>query len=350
MSKLNLLVGTYTDQESIGIYTYQFNQNTGEIDYIDKTEVDNPSYMALSSDKEFLYVVSEQPHSKGKLSAYKRNRTDGKLTFLNEVEIDGVKPCYVSINKRRTLVVVANYGSGDIAVFHINTNGTLTEQVQKIEFQGRGTHNLKQDQPHVHCVKFSPSEDYLLVTDLGTDKIHLYKVLTSNKRSFLQPTDYSYSLTEDGSGPRHLIFHPNGKYIYVITELRGTLKVYDYSEQNETLTLAQTIKADALNGTGSADIHISPDGKFLYSSHRTVSDHLSTFSINPRTGLIKPLASIRTGNHPRHFTISPNGQFLLVACRDSNQVSVYRRDLQTGLLTPNQKKIKCSHPAFLKLI
>jgi 6-phosphogluconolactonase (cycloisomerase 2 family) len=194
-------------------------------------------------------------------------------------------------------------------------------------------------------VEFTPDGKYLLANDLGTDKIHVFP-LTSEGNLDKEST-FDIGL-EPGSGPRHICFSKDGRFAYLINEISGKVTALAYDGKG--LTPIQYIKSDTVNAQGSADIHLSPDGKFLYASNRLKADGIAIFSVDNQTGLLTKVGYQLTGIHPRNFIITPDGRFLLVACRDSNLVQIFARDEKTGLLVDTGKKIETSKPVCLKFM
>lgn len=345
-----LLVGTYTSNEgSKGIYVYKFNTETGKADSLSMAEVVNPSYLVLSADEKFVYSVSESGDGNSSASAFSFDKKKGELKLLNSSNTESSGPCYIEIDKAGKSVLTANYGGGSISSFQVKDDGTLSPANLVINFKGSGPDTTRQKSSHLHSIRFSPDERFLFATDLGTDKIYRYNALGSVFEG--QPTLSEASLKEFstpvGAGPRHFDFHPNGKYFYVLGELSGDVIVYDYDEGD--LKEKQVIATDSVEGSrGSADIHVSPDGKFLYASNRIKEDGVAIFSINQDDGTLTKIGYQPTERHPRNFVISPNGKLILVASRDDNRIQVFSIDNETGLLTDTNQDIFISKPVCLK--
>jgi 6-phosphogluconolactonase len=262
---------------------------------------------------------------------------------LNQQKAEGADPCYI-INDD-TNVIVANYSGGNIAVFGKNTDGSLTEAKQLLQHTGKGIHP-RQESAHVHMVYFSPDKKYVLSTDLGTDTVYLYEYHPYSATEVL--TLKSTISVQAGSGPRHLTFSKDGKKVYVLQELNGGLSVYDFA--NGKLNKVQEINILAKdfkeNYTG-ADIHISPDGKFLYASSRGEANTISIFKIL-KNGQLQPQSEVSSlGKGPRNFAIDPTGNFLLVAHQYSNNIVVFKRDTVSGALTDSGKRLELCSPVCL---
>lgn len=249
------------------------------------------------------------------------------------------------MDSKRRMAVTANYNGGSISVFSISADGALLP-AEVYAYEGGSPGAERQAVPHLHCVYASPDENYLYANDLGTDRIYKYEIVASDKGlSLREGTPSSFSLPA-GEGPRHTVFHPNGKWAYLISELSGRVALMYYDKGN--LTPVRFVEADTLHVSGSADIHITPDGRFLYASNRLKGDGIAIFSIDLENGQLTKIGYQLTGIHPRNFVITPNGKFLLCACRDSHIVQVYEIDKQSGLLKDTGKDIRVSKPVCLK--
>ena len=349
--KMFLFVGSYATPDEEGVKVYRFSEDTGKATYISGLKgISNPSYLTPSVDGERLYAVGEDDGQTSTANAIIFNKEDGKLTLLNSQPTNGGAPCYITLSPSGKFVLTANYMGGSITVFPLNKEGRLESDSRLISFVGDGPDKERQSQPHLHCAEFTPDHKYLLANDLGTDQIHVFPVSESVSdgvsHSLLNESEEFNIKVESGSGPRHICFHPNQKFAYLINEISG--KVIAFSYDKGKLNAIQYIEADTVGAKGSGDIHISPDGKFLYASNRLKADGIAIFSINQEEGTLTKTGYQLTGIHPRNFIISRNGRYLLVACRDSNSIQVFERDSQTGLLKDTGKTIKTNKPVCLK--
>ncbi|WP_281299414.1 lactonase family protein [Flavobacterium limnophilum] len=344
-NKLNLIVGTYTKScESKGIYVYEFDSNTGDFSLKSNTEkIINPSYLTVSNDNKFVYSVSEND-KKSSVSAFGFNSKSGKLDFINYQNPNGLNPCYI-INDEKN-VITANYSSGSISVLGKNSDGSIGVVKQVVQHTGKSINASRQEAPHAHMVYFSPDKKYVLANDLGTDKVYLYQ---NNPNSATEVLTLKSSIdVKPGSGPRHLIFSKDGKYVYVLQELDGTITSFSYAEGmlkkvSETTVVAPDFKGDI----GAADIHISPDGKFLYATNRGTANDISVFKIlkNGKLELVQRTSTL--GKGPRNFNIDPTGNFLLVGHQYTNDIVIFKRDKKTGILSNTGKKIELCSPVCL---
>lgn len=344
-NKLNLLIGTYTNScESKGIYVYDFDVNTAEFSFKNASSmVVSPSYLTVSKDNQFVYAVNENGDNSS-VSSFKFEAKSGAINLMNQQDSKGADPCYI-INDDKN-VIVANYSGGNIAVFAKNQDGSITAAKQVIQHFGKGINVQRQEKPHVHMVYFSPDKKYVLSNDLGTDKVYIYNYNPTATSDVLTLKD-SVSV-KAGSGPRHLTFSKKGKYVYLLQELDGSLTTFSYADGKLTQINETTILAKDYKGTfSSADIHISPNGKFLYASNRGDANTISIFKISGK-GKLKSKGQVSTlGKGPRNFAIDPTGKFLLVAHQYTNDIVIFKINKRNGSLTDTKKKFDLCSPVCL---
>lgn len=348
---LHMLVGSYGPADQEGIKVYKFNQATGEGQYVSGVKgISNPSYQTVSRDGKRVYSVGEDDGGTACANALTFDAATGTLTLINSQPTQGAAPCHIALSPEEDYVVTANYNGSNISLFPLDGEGRL-KPGQTIDFEGSGPDKERQAIPHLHFVYFTPDNHYLLANDLGTDRIHRLPLNTRQKGSNTPLVDRQRAsdirLTP-GSGPRHAVFSADGRFAYLITELSGEVMAFTYD--GDSLSLMQTIQADTLDARGSADIHLSPDGRFLYASNRLKGDGLAIFRVNPEDGTLSKAGYQPTGIHPRNFVLTPNGQYLLVACRDTDEIQIFARDASTGLLTDTGRRIKTTKPVCLKFI
>ena len=344
-NKLNLIVGTYTKScESKGIYVYEFDSKTGDLTVKNSTDnIVNPSYLAIAPNNDFVYSVSENDKQTA-VSAFGFDSKSGKLNFLNSALTKGENACYI-INDAKN-VITANYTGGSISVFGKNSDGSITEVKQVVQHSGKGINVERQEAPHVHMVYFSPDKKYVLANDLGTDEVSVYQYNPDGGNETLKLK--SSVAVKPGSGPRHLTFSKDGQFVYLLQELSGALTTFSYTNGMlkkvfETNIIAKDYKGEIR----SADIHISPDGKFLYATNRGEIGEISVFKILKKGNLELVERTSTLGKGPRNFAIDPSGKFLLVAHQFSNDIVVFKRDAVTGRLTATGKKIELCSPVCL---
>lgn len=346
----NLLIGTYTSPgQSEGIYIYTFNSETGEFKYKAEAKgITNPSYMVVSDDRRNVYAVSEQGDGNGSVSAYAFDALSGKLNLLNTVGAGGDGPCYISVDKSKKFVFVGNYDGGSLSAIPIKADGSLSSDIQFIQHEGSSVNKSNQDKPHVHATVLSGDNRYLFVPDLGTDKVNIYSVNLSAPKP-LTPAAPAFVSVKPGSGPRHFIFHPSGKVAYLIQEMMGIVTVFDYNDGKLNARQSVTMPSNGFAGKiDAADIHTSPDGKFLYGSLRGDINELVIYAIDKKGELTFAGRQSTLGKIPRNFAIDPTGNYLLAANQNSDEIIVFKRNPKTGLLTDTGKKISISKPVCLK--
>ena len=349
---LNLFVGTYSD----GFYAYDFDQRAGKFvgeGPVAKAEMPNPSYLTVHGNK--VYAVSEMPDTRASVWAWRWGGNGFELinsqptgiipseetavipSEAKESPFRGEDPCYVSTDG--ALLAVANYSGGTLATYRLREDGSIAP-LDSLLISGIGGPDLsRQEAPHVHCAVFSSDGKHLFFSEFSADEIGRLDVYAGGVRNYCRAA----TLHAD-YGPRHLLFDASGRHLYVIGELSGDITVFDYADGS--LTEKQVIKADRMDARGAADIHFSPDGKFLYASLRLRGDGIVVFEVGPG-GLLNYVGYTATGPHPRNFNITPNGRYVLVCCRDNDAVEVYSRDAATGLLTFTGERLSVSRPVYV---
>lgn len=344
----HLLIGTYTQKSSEGIYVYSFNTKTGDFSSESIAKgLKNPSYLAVSPDEKKVYSVGEMENG-GAVYAFAFENKTGTLDKLSSESSGGAGPCYVAVDRTGKWVIVGNYGGGSLSVLPVLENGGVGAPQQTIQHEGKGPNEKRQEKAHVHSINIAPNNRDVFVPDLGMDEITYYQL--DEKTGKL--TEGKPTKTTPGAGPRHFTFHPSGKFVYAINELNQTVTAYAYSKDG-TLTPLQslsTVPTDFKGQNICADLHVSPDGKFLYGSNRG-HDSIAIYAIDAKTGTLK-LVDITSsgGKHPRNFMIDPSGELVLVANRDTDNVVVFKRDAKSGKITPTGKEISVSMPVCLKMI
>jgi 6-phosphogluconolactonase len=346
----HLFAGTYTGSGSKGIYVYRFDATTGTASWVSNTDTAaNPSYLALAPNGRYLYAVNETGGDHpGSVSAYAFDRNNGTLSFLNSQPTGGDHPCYIATDNTGRWAAVANYSGGNVALFPIGEDGTLQPYAQVVQHAGSSANKERQEAPHVHGAVFSPDQQYLFTPDLGTDKVAVYR-FKKGATEPLQPAAVPSAQSTAGSGPRHFTFSPNKKFAYLVEELSGTVVAYTYKDGRlQLLQRVSTHPAGYKGAKGSADIHLSPDGRFLYASNRGDANSIAVFAVASNGRLQLKGIQPTMGVHPRNFTIDPTGRYLLVANRDSDAVVIFRRSAKTGLLRDTGRRIDVPKPVCLQ--
>ena len=361
--KTFLYVGTYTrdtdflsDPNGEGIYIYEFDASSGKLTRSGEMfGIDNPSFLTIAQSKRFLYANSEvyQWHE-GTVTAFSINQETGALTYLNKQSTLGNTSAYVSVDRTDRYVLVANYGDRHgLAMFPINSGGRLSLASDSHEFDDTpvGTVPERQNRSHVHCAIVDPSNSYAIVNDLGLDKIFVFKIDFDSGK--LIPHDPAFVKVQAGGGPRHSVFHPNGRYLYACLELSSSVAVLEFADESGKLEVIQTVSAlpDDFDGFNiSSDIHVVPSGKYLYMGNRG-HDSLAIFEIDEDTGQLTFVGHRPSkGQSPRNFAIDPTGDYVLVANQDSDNIVVFRIDHDTGKLIDTGMMVECGTPVCLKFV
>jgi 6-phosphogluconolactonase len=348
-----LLVGTYDSPKSEGIYVYKFNSNDGSVKKVSHTKTPNPSFLAVSPDQKFVYAVNETADSTGKgggITSFSFNKNDGLLNQLNRQSSEGNHPCYITTDKTGKWAIVSNYSTGTLALLSINGNGELEKSKAITQYYGSGPDTFRQRSSHIHTAVLDSANNTLYVTDLGNDELYVHGF---DSRFGIQGPKQLGIKTSPGSGPRHLVIHPNGKFLYLLEELSGGVSVFSINTDGRLFYIhhVSILPKDYSGPAGSADIHVSPDGKFLYASNRGNSNTIAIFRVDNKSGKLSLIGHQSTlGKTPRNFNFDPTGKFLLVGNQGSDEIVIFKRDLNTGLLTDTGKKISVGKPVCLKWI
>lgn len=347
--KMNFYIGTSSGDPTEGIYIYEMDMNTGKSELVNKySNILNPGYLTISNNGEKLYAIhSITGQKESAISGFEINNSNGVLNLINTQSTKGRGGCHISTDNDGD-VVVAHYSSGSVALLLTDDHGTLMPPSSTQQHTGSSINKERQNGPHAHFIQKGTAGLYYAV-DLGTDKIMLYEKNAEDKLIANTP---NYIEMKAGSGPRHVDFHQNGKYIYVLNELEGSVTVINYNENNGSFNTTQTISSLPLGFNAfnkSADIHIHPSGKFLYASNRGDHNSIAVYNINQTDGTLS-LVEIETEaiDWPRNFALSPNGKFLLCANRDTDSVTFYKIDQSTGALAYTNSKVYAPKPICVK--
>ncbi len=352
-------VGTYTEEgsKSKGIYAYRYDADTSEITPLGlAAETTNPSWIAIHPNGRFLYAVNEVGNYKGPnsggVSAFAIDRVTGKLTFLNEVATRGADPCYVTVGKTGKWVLVANYTGGSVAVFPLLEDGKLGEPSDFVQHTGHGTNPDRQEAPHAHSIDLSPDNRFAFVDDLGLDELLVYKFDTAKGR--LIPNDPPFVRVDPGGGPRHFTLRPDGKFAYVISEMRGTVTAFSADLTAGSFRRMQTVSTlpgDFKGLIEDAEVAVHPSGKFLYASNRGEGNSIAVFAIDSAKGTLTTVEYTSTnGKMPRSLEIDPTGKFLFAENEKSNNIVIFKIDADTGRLTPTGKVLDVPEPVCVKFL
>ncbi len=343
MSNTLLFIGTYTQPlphvptaHAEGIYSYSFDPATGKISYLSvKAGIDNPTYVTVDSGGQHVYAAKELEDGRANTCcAFSINRESGELSLINEQPTLGNASCYVTIDHSGKYVLVANYTSGKTWVMlPVRADGGVEAVSDSAEHQGNSVNKERQERSHGHCVAVDPSNTYVFVADLGIDQLVRYRLDSANGK--LIPSYEGNVKLSAGSGPRHFVFHPNGKFVYVVCELTASVVALSYDAASGTMQTLQTLSTLPEGYVGqmwSAAIRIAPDGRFLYTSNRG-HDSIAMYAVDGQSGTLSTLGFQSTlGKVPRDFNIDPTGQWLLVANQATDTVVTFKINPTTGVL------------------
>ncbi len=338
-----IYVGTYTRTTSKGIYAVRLDPATGALSApVLAAETANPSFLAFTPDQKTLYAVSE---SNAMAAAFGTDLATGTLTPLQPPQSSGgAAPCHLVVDPTQRALVVANYHTGIVAAIPLHSDGTLGAP-HPIQHTGHSVNPERQATPHVHSVTFSPDGRFVIVCDLGLDRIFTYRLDPATAE--LTPGNPPFVATAPGVGPRHFVFSADGRHAYAITEMASTIIAFDYDPATGALTTRQTVStlpADFKGKFSGAEIRLHPNGKFLYGSNRG-HDSIAVFAVDAATGLLSPVAITPCGGkNPRNFSLSPDGAWLVCANQNSDSLTVFRVDPATGRLTPTGHTAKVPLP------
>lgn len=347
-----LFIGSYNrDKNKTGIYIYRFDPGSGGLQPVSTvSDILNPAYLIPSADGHYLYACTEaQTPGAGSVSSYAFDPETGQATWLSSQSAGGENPVYMTEHNSRRWLAVANYTGGSAAVFPIQ-DGHIGKAAQVVVFKDSSLTD-RQRSAHIHSAVLDPAHRFLFLPDLGADKIRCFAFDAGDAQP-LQPATPPFTATMPGSGPRHFAFHPGQPFAYCIEELSGMVSAYRYAngrlDSLQRITAHHTRKKD-IDYSG-ADIHVSPDGRFLYASVRAKENIIVIYAIDQATGLLTKIAHQSTGgDHPRNFVIDPTGKYLLVANQISNNVVVFERNAQTGLLKKTGMELTMPAPSCLQI-
>ena len=349
-------VGTYTDGESRGIYRFVLDAASGEAT-APRLAVpsESPSFLAIHPHGDVLYAVNETAEFEGEktgaVSAFAIDPDSGDLRLLNQRPSMGEHPCHLLLDGAGRNLLVANYTGGNLSVFPVAADGSLKAPSAVRAHQGSGPNRRRQEGPHAHGLALSPDQRFALVADLGADRVFVHRF--DPALGTLEPNAPPSAAVEPGSGPRHLVLHPSGKHAYAINELASTITVFQYRAASGTLETVQTITTlpPGFEGKSStAEIAVSPDGRFVYGSNRG-HDSVAVFAVDDGSGRLTPAGHVPTGGRtPRHFAIDESGRLLLAANQGSDTVTVFRLDPDTGLPSAMGEPVRVPKPVCLLMV
>jgi 6-phosphogluconolactonase len=351
-----LYVGTYTDgTKSEGIYLVRMDRRSGELLQVGSINAGaNPSFLSIHPNGRVLYGVNEL--ERGAVSAFSIDKGSGALTRLNEQPSEGGAPCYVSVDRRGQVVLVANYSGGNVALLPIEANGALAP-AHVVQHTGKGPNAERQEAPHAHCIIADPSNRFALAADLGADRVFVYRLDLEGQS--LRHVAGGDAVMRPGAGPRHIAFHPTLPLVFVANELDSTVATLRFDSARGTLSPQSALSTLPAGWTGTnypADIHVAgsancsvlPAPCSVYVSNRG-HNSIAVFSVAESTGALALEQVVSTeGDWPRNFSLHPTGRWLLVANQRSDSIIVFGRDQKNGRLTPTTQKLKVPSPVCLR--
>ncbi len=353
--KVMVYVGTLSRGESKGIYAFHLDAGKGRLDSLGLAgEIVNPAFLTIHPNRRFLYAVGNVPDSSGKnagtVSAFSIDPRSGMLTLLNQAPSHGLDPTYVCTDGAGKNLLVANYVGGNIAAMRIRGDGTLGGTTAVVQHSGSSVHPKRQQKPYPHCILLSPDGRFALVPDLGLDQILVYRF--DAEKGSLELNDTPFARLAPGAGPRHFAFHPNGRFLYSINELRSTVTAFAYDASAGVLKELQTVSSlpEGYAGESTAsEVLVHPNGRFLYGANRG-HNSIAVCSIDGKTGMLAPVERVPAGGRPRNFRIDPGGSCMIVANQESNTIDLFQIDRKSGRLYETGQRFGVSWPWCVKFL
>jgi len=342
--------GTFTDGSAKGIYVSRMDADTGRLSAPKlAAEVPSPNYLAVSPDGRFVFAATRPNATDGTVTSYAIERPTGRLELIDEKSAGGAGPCHVSVDATGTAVLVANYTGGSVKSFRTGADGRLTDATF-IQHEGSSVNPSRQTGPHAHCILPAPQGGFALVCDLGTDRVKIYRLDPAD--ASLAAHEPAFATVPPGSGPRHLVFSPEGTHVYVVNEMTCTLSAFSWDASRGTLDARETISllppgAEVAGSFSAAAIVISPDGRFVFATVRG-HDSVSVFATGA-DGALSLVENVPCGGEtPRGLGIDPTGRWLLIGNQRSNSVAVFEIDAATGRLTATEQALSIGSPVDVR--
>lgn len=349
-------VGTSTGGGSLGIYRFTFFATTGQAAGVEfAAEAANPTFLSVHPGRRFLYAVNAvgefQGQKSGAVSAFGLDPASGELSLLNQQPSGGAGPCHVTLDAAGRHALVANYGGGSVASLPIGDDGTLKPPVSVIQHHGSSVNPRRQEGPHAHSINLDADNRFAFAADLGVDEVRVYRFDAGT--GSLSPHEPAAARLAPGAGPRHLAFHPSGRFAYVINELDSTLTAFSYDRVAGRLSALQTVNTLPAEFAGEnypSEVAVHPTGSFVYGSNRG-HDSIAFFAVDPGTGALRPSGHAPSGGRcPRHFAIDPSGGWMIVGNQNSDNVVLFRIDVETGALLPTGQELDAPAPICFRFV
>jgi 6-phosphogluconolactonase len=348
--------GTYTDKGSKGIYVCRFRPATGKLTPVElAAETVSPSFLAVDPAQRYLFAANEigdyQKAKSGSVSSFAIDRRTGKLSALNTVASRGADPCHLTVDRAGKHVLVANYTGGSVAVLPVKADGMLEEASDFVQHLGSSVDPERQKEPHAHNVVLTTDNRFAVVADLGLDKLLVYRF--DAEKGKLTANDPPYGVVKAGSGPRHIAFHPNGRWAYVISEMGNIITTFDWDGDKGSFHELQTVSTlpkDFKGGNTTAEVVVHPKGRYVYGSNRG-HDSIAVYAVDPAKGVLTAIEDVPTlGKEPRNFALDPTGAYLFAANQNSNTVVVFKVNPSNGRLTPTGEKVEVMSPVCVTFV
>lgn len=336
-------IGTYAEEHEEGLLRFRFNSETGELISAGAVKgLKHPSFVTVHPELPVVYTLSKRPDSQGAVLAYRLTDDNTMDEISEQPTVDG-SPCHVSVDAAGRYLFAANYGGGNVCVYPLQQDGSIGERAQHIQHVGSSVNKARQEKAHPHAAVVDPTDQFVIVPDLGMDELVIYKIDASSEPL----TEHTRIKTDPGAGPRHFKFHPNGKWAYVINELANTVTLYDYDDQAGNLTPKQTVSTlpESFKGENTtAELHISPSGRHLYGSNRG-HDSIAVYDIDTDHGQLNRIQVEPTGGkEPRNFNLVPDEPYLIACNQHSDSLVIFHRDEDSGKLSPTGRSYFATKP------
>ena len=349
-------MGTYSVRGSEGIYVYEFTRSKGTFELVQAVKtLESPGFLTLHPSGKFLYSVNggAMPGEKkpGSVSAYTIDQSSGKLLLINHQPSYGTGPCHVTTDHTGKLIIVSNYREGNLTVFPVREDGSVGTISDSIRFTGSSVDKQRQEKAHVHSATVSPDNRFVLVANLGSDKVYSFAINLADGK--LNPAKKPFAEVKPGAGPRHLTFDPKGNFVYLAEELTSSVATFSYNKETGALSLLQdlvaSLPADFSGANTSADIHTDASGKYLFMSNRG-HQSLAIYTIDSNGRITFKHSEPTQGEKPRNFLVDPKNEYVFVAHQDTDNVVVFKWDAKKGKLTSTGVQVKVPSAICLKML
>jgi 6-phosphogluconolactonase len=344
---LTVLFGTHVAGPGKGFSASHFDAKTGVLSQPEFVEeAPAPAYFVLAPGQTRLYTCN----SNGFVSAYSVEKEGRSLTLLNRVPSEGGDPSYISLDKTGKYIFVANYQGGSIVAWSLKPDGSIGERTAFVQHTGKGTDPERQTHAYAHSIIVDPTNRFVLTADLGLDKLFVYKF--DVKTGALTPNDPAFVTVPSGLGARHVVFHPNGRWVYLDNEMGSKVVFFHWDSATGSLNQVQVVSMlpeDFAGTSAAAEMKVSADGRFLYGTNRYArqgqNGDIVVFAIDQKVGSLKAIQHISSGGEtPRNFEFDPSGQWMVVTNHGSNNAVVFKIDRKMGTLTQQGAPVSVPFP------